>query len=150
MGSLLPSQRTTYTRNEEIKKQWILIDAEGLTLGRLASQIAFRLRGKHRVDFSPHQDIGDYVVVINAGKFKVSGNKLEQKKYYEHSLHPGGLKTTLLKDKLKKDPTYALEKAVWRMLPTGPLARKQLKNLKLFAGSEHGHNSQKPTVWVPQ
>ena len=132
-----------------MQKQWILVDAEGLTLGRLASQIAFRLRGKHRPDFASHQDIGDYIIVINAGKIKVSGKKLDQKKYYEHSLYPGGLKTYTLREKLKNDPIYAIKKAVKRMLPAGPLGRKQLGHLKVYADDKHEHGAQKPTVWEP-
>lgn len=149
MGSLLPVQRTKFTRNEDIQKQWILVDAEGQTLGRIASQIAFRLRGKHRPDYSTHQDIGDYVVIINAGKIKVSGKKMDQKKYYEHSLYPGGLKTYTLREKMAREPIYAIKKAVKRMLPSGPLGRKLLGNLKVYAEDKHEHASQKPTVWEP-
>ncbi|MCB1174856.1 MAG: 50S ribosomal protein L13 [Leptospiraceae bacterium] len=146
MGSLLPSQRTRFTRNEEINKQWILVDAENQNLGRLACSIANRLRGKHRRDYAPHQDIGDFVIVINASRLVVTGKKMEQKKYYDHSLHPGGLKTHTLRDKLQTDPAYVLKKAVWRMLPSGPLARKQIKNLKIYAGEQHEHGAQQPQI----
>lgn len=149
MSTYLASQRTKFTRNEEIKKGWILVDAEGETLGRLASRIAHRLRGKHRPDYSPHQDIGDFVVVINAGKVQVSGKKLDQMKYYEHSLYPGGMRITALRDKLETNPVYALELAVKRMLPKGPLGRKLLRNLKVFPGAEHTHQAQQPERWKP-
>lgn len=142
--NLLPSQRTKFTRNEDIKKQWVLIDAKDQTLGRVASQVAYRLLGKHRTDFSTHQDIGDYIVVTNAKHIKVSGNKMEQKEYYEHSNHPGGLKITKLRQKMEKDPIYAIKTAVKRMLPSGARGRKILDNLKVFAGEQHDHKAQKP------
>lgn len=145
MAVTLKSQRTQYTRNEDLKKDWILIDAEEQTLGRLAARIAHRLRGKHRPDYAPHQDNGDNVVVINAGKVKVSGRKLDQKIYYEHSGYTGGMKTATLRRKLNEDPTYALKTAVKRMLPPGPLGRRLLGNLRVFSGEEHGHAAQKPT-----
>ena len=149
MSHTLPVQRTHFTRNEDVQKNWILVDAEGETLGRLATRIAHRLRGKHRPDYSPHQDIGDMVVVINTGKIRVSGKKLYQKLYHQHSGYPGGLRSTTLADKLERDPIFAMKVAVKRMLPRGPLGRKLLRNLKLFPGSEHDHRAQKPAVWHP-
>ncbi|MBI3395260.1 MAG: 50S ribosomal protein L13 [Spirochaetia bacterium] len=107
MSNLLPSQRTYFANPSTLKKEWILIDARDQVLGRLAARIAHRARGKHRVDYAPHMDVGDNVVVINARHIKVSGKKLEQKYYYEHSHYPGGLKETKLKTKMEKDPIYA-------------------------------------------
>ena len=150
MSTILPSQRTKFRRNEDIKKQWLLVDAEGLTLGRLASQIAHRLRGKHRPDYAPHQDLGDGIIVINAAKMRVTDRKLDQKKYYDHSPYPGGLKTHVLRDKLSSDPAYVLKKAVWRMLPSGPLARKQMRSLRIYADDRHQNAAQKPQVWTPK
>lgn len=149
MAVTLTSQRTKYTRNEDIKKDWVLVDAEDMILGRLAAQIAFRLRGKHKATYSPHQDTGDNVIVVNAGKVRVTGRKLEQKEYHEHTGFPGGLNTYILKDKLENDPTYAIKVAVKRMLPKGPLGRKLLRNLRVYAGTEHGHKGQQPKVWEP-
>lgn len=144
MSHLLPTQRTKFVPNEKIENKWILIDAEGQTLGRLASRIAFRIRGKHRPDFSGHQNTGDFVVVINADKLSVTGKKLDQKQYHRHSGYPGGLRSISLRDYLQKDPARVLELAVRRMLPKGRLGRKLLNNLKVYAGSEHPHASQKP------
>jgi large subunit ribosomal protein L13 len=141
---ILPLQRTKFTRNEDIKKEWILVDAKDEILGRIASRIAYRLMGKHRPDYAPHQDTGDYVVVINAGQIAVTGNKLEAKKYYKHSNHPGGIKSFTLRQKLEIDPAYALRKAVQRMLPKGALGRKILDHVKIYPGAEHQHHSQKP------
>lgn len=141
---LLPVQKTKFVKDQEIKNNWILINAENQILGRLAAFIVHRLQGKHRRDYSPHQEIGDYIVVINAEKIKVTGNKTKEKVYYQYSGYPGGLKKATLEEKLKKDPTYALEKAVKRMLPDGRRGRKLLKHLKIYAGSEHPHKAQKP------
>src|SRR5688572_10303905 len=112
MSNLLNSQKTTYVPNEKLKKEWVLIDAKDQVLGRVASRIAFRVMGKHRLDFSNHQDNGDYVVVINAAHIKVTGKKLEGKTYKEHSQYPGALTVTSLREKLEQSPTYALRKAV--------------------------------------
>lgn len=149
MAVTLTSQRTKYTRNEDIKKDWVLVDAQDLILGRLATKIAYRLLGKHKATFSPHQDTGDNVIVVNAEKIRVTGRKLEQKQYHEHTGFPGGLNTYTLKKKLETDPTYAVKVAVKRMLPKGPLGRKLVSNLRVYAGTEHNHQSQQPTVWVP-
>ncbi len=142
---ILPIQRTPFTRNEEIKQNWILIDAKDQILGRLASFIVHRLQGKHRVDYSPHQEMGDYIVVINAEKIKVTGKKYTNKVYYSYSGYPGGLKKFTFKEKMQRDPTFILEKAVKRMLPDGPRGRKLLKHLKIYVGEEHPHIAQKPT-----
>jgi large subunit ribosomal protein L13 len=145
---LLKSQRTPFVRNEDIRQNWILVDAENQTLGRLASLIAYRIQGKHRVDQSLHQRVGDFVVVINAEKVAVTGKKMEQKIYYHHSRYPGGLRVSTLSEKMKKDPVFALETAVKRMLPKGPRGRKMALQLKVYAGPDHPHQAQKPTPVV--
>lgn len=147
MSNLLPEQKTKFTANESLDKKWILVDAKDQILGRLAGRIAHRLRGKHRTDFAPHTDNGDFVVVINSRHIRTSGNKMDQKIYYRHSHYPGGLKETLLKEVMVKDPTFALKKAVQRMLPSGPMGRKMLSHLKVYADAEHDHKSQKPEPW---
>lgn len=144
MSDLLPAQRTPFTRNEDIKIQWYLIDAEGQTLGRLASRIAHILRGKHRTDYAPHQDNGDGIVVINASKMVVTGKKLDQKIYYKHSRYPGGLKTATLRQKMEKEPDFPIETAVKRMLPAGPMGRRLLTRLRVFGGEKHDLVAQKP------
>lgn len=131
----------------DIDKKWILIDAEGLVLGRLATIIASRLRGKHLPTFTPHMDTGDNIVVINAEKVHLTGRKRENKTYYWHTGHPGGIKSRTAEDLLDgRFPTRVLEAAVKRMLPGGPLSRKQMKNLYLYAGSNHEQEAQKPEV----
>jgi large subunit ribosomal protein L13 len=129
----------------EIQRDWLIVDAEGKTLGRLATQIAERLRGKNKPQFAPHVDIGDFVVVINAEKIAVTGNKLEQKIYYKHSGYPGGLRERTLKEQLNRQPTEVLRKAVKGMLPRNRLGRAQLTKLKIYAGPEHPHDAQAPT-----
>ncbi len=141
---LLPVQRTKYLIDEEIKQDWYVIDAKDQILGRLAAFIAYRLQGKHKVTFSPHQRVGDYIVVINADKVKVTGNKYHTKIYYRYSGYPGGLKAATFKEKMQKDPTYILEKAVKRMLPGGRRGRAILKQLKIYSGESHPHIAQKP------
>ncbi|MDP1845762.1 MAG: 50S ribosomal protein L13, partial [Candidatus Moranbacteria bacterium] len=130
----------------EVEKKWILIDAENAVVGRLASFIAMRLRGKHRPDYTPHVDCGDYVVVINAEKVKFTGRKLDQKIYYRHTGHPGGIKEiTAGKQLAGRFPERVLEKAVERMLPKeSPLARAQMTHLRIFNGGEHTHQAQSP------
>ena len=131
----------------DIDKKWILIDAEGLVLGRLASIIASRLRGKHLPTFTPHMDTGDNIVVINADKVALTGKKRENKLYHHHTGHPGGLKTKSAEDILDgRFQTRVLESAVKRMLPGGPLSRKQMRNLYLYTGAEHEQTAQKPEV----
>ncbi len=128
-----------------IEKKWVLIDAEGLVLGRLASIIAYRLRGKHKATFTPNMDCGDNIVVINADKVVLTGKKRTDKTYYWHTGHPGGIKSRKAHQILDgRFPERVLEKAVERMLPGGPLTRRQLKNLRIFAGSEHTHAAQEP------
>ncbi len=130
---------------KDIEKSWILIDASGLVVGRLAALIATRLRGKHKPSYTPHMDDGDNIVVVNAGNVVLSGNKRSDKEYFWHTGYPGGIKSRKA-DKILhgKHPERVLQKAVERMLPRGPLASKQLKNLKVYAGAEHPHEAQNP------
>lgn len=138
----------TYTaKPHEVVKTWHLIDAEGQTLGRLATKIADLLRGKHKPQFTPHMDAGDFVVVINAEKIAVSGNKETDKFYWRHSGYPGGFKTTTYKDLMAEKPTAAVEKAVKGMLPHNSLGRQQFLKLKVYAGAEHPHQAQNPVPY---
>jgi large subunit ribosomal protein L13 len=136
----------TYTATpKDIEKKWLLIDAQGLVVGRLATHIAMRLRGKHKASFTPNMDCGDNIVVINADKVVFTGKKREDKIYYWHTGHPGGIKNRKAHQILDgKFPTRVLEKAVLRMMPGGPLSRQQMKNLYLYAGDSHPHQAQKP------
>ena len=129
-----------------IDRKWYVVDATGMTLGRLASEIAKVLRGKNKAIFTPHIDTGDYVIVINAEKIAVTGKKLDQKIYYHHSDYVGGMKETTLREKLAKKPESVIELAVKGMLPKGPLGRQMLKKLHVYAGAEHAHAAQKPEV----
>lgn len=129
-----------------IERKWYVVDAEGKTLGRLASEVAKVLRGKHKPIFTPHMDTGDYVIVVNAEKVKVTGKKLEQKIYYHHSGYVGGMKETTLKKMLADKPERVIELAVKGMLPKGPLGRQMYKKLFVYAGPEHKHEAQKPEV----
>ncbi|MAF68141.1 MAG: 50S ribosomal protein L13 [Micavibrio sp.] len=139
----------TYTaKPADIEKKWYLVDAEGVTLGRLASQIAIRLRGKHKPMFTPHMDCGDNIIVINAEKIRLTGRKRDQDIFYWHTGHPGGIKQRSKGQILDGDhPERVIEKAVERMLPKGPLGRQVAKNLRVFAGTEHDHEAQKPEIW---
>lgn len=125
-------------------QKWHLVDAEGQTLGRLASQIAKVVMGKHKPTYTPHVDTGDFVVVINASKIKVTGTRLVDKKYYSHSLHNGGLRTVPLNELLVKDPERVIRQAVWGMIPKGPLGRKMIKKLKVYGGTKHDNLAQNP------
>ena len=138
--------KTFSAKKEQVKRDWFIIDADGMVLGRLATEIARRLRGKHKAEYTPHVDTGDYIVVINAEKIKVTGNKFEDKAYYRHSGFPGGLKTTYFKDLQEKNPAYIIESAVRGMLPKNVLGREMFRKLKVFAGSEHPHTAQQPQV----
>ena len=129
-----------------IERKWYVVDADGMTLGRLASEVAKILRGKNKAIFTPHLDTGDYVIVVNADKIKVTGKKLDQKIYYSHSAYVGGMKTTTLKEMLAKKPERVVELAVKGMLPKGPLGRQMYKKLFVYAGPEHKHAAQKPEV----
>ena len=131
---------------DKIERKWYVVDAEGCTLGRLASEVASVLRGKNKPVFTPHVDTGDYVIVINAEKIKVTGKKLDQKIYYSHSAYVGGMKETTLREMMNKKPAKVIELAVKGMLPKGPLGRQMIKKLHVYAGAEHGHEAQKPEV----
>ncbi|MEO0637314.1 MAG: 50S ribosomal protein L13 [Pseudomonadota bacterium] len=137
---------TTFSQKPaEVEKKWIIIDAEGLVVGRLASIVANRLRGKHKPTFTPHVDDGDNVIIINAEKAVFTGGKYEQKKYYWHTGYPGGIKERTAKAMFEgRFPERVMQKAVQRMMPGGPLSRKQLSNLRVYAGSEHPHEAQQP------
>ncbi len=139
---------TASTKPADVEKKWIVVDAQNAVVGRLASFIAMRLRGKHRPDYTPHVDLGDYVIVINADKVKFTGRKLEQKIYYRHTGHPGGIKQRTAGQILDgRFPERVLEKAVERMLPKeSPLARAQMTHLRIFNGAEHTHAAQNPEV----
>ncbi|MBP9501424.1 MAG: 50S ribosomal protein L13 [Candidatus Promineofilum sp.] len=136
--------KTYVTKPADIERAWYVVDAEGQTLGRLASGIATVLRGKHKPIYSPSVDCGDFVVVINADKIAVTGNRMDQKKYYRHSLYIGGLSEITLRDQLQKHPERVIESAVRGMLPKNTLGRKMFKKLKVYAGSEHPHEAQQP------
>ena len=136
--------RTWNAKPGELDRRWYLVDAEGKTLGRLATEIANTLRGKGKPQYTPHVDTGDFVVVVNAEKITVTGKKLEQKRYYRHSGYPGGLKSRLLREQLERRPTEVLRTAVKGMLPKNRLARQQINKLKIYAGPEHPHEAQKP------
>src|SRR5882724_6455263 len=136
--------KTYSAKPGEISREWYLVDAEGQTLGRLATQIATVLRGKGKPQYTAHVDTGDFVVVVNAEKIAVTGKKLDDKMYYRHSGYPGGLKTRTLREQLDRRPTEVLRKAVKGMLPRNKLARQQITKLKIYAGPEHPHESQSP------
>lgn len=139
--------KTFMANPSKVERKWLLIDAEGKTLGRLAAEVAKLLRGKHKPIFTPHEDTGDYVIVVNAEKIKVTGKKLSQKIYYNHSDYVGGMKETDLKTMLAKHPERVIELAVKGMLPKGPLGRSMIKKLFVYAGPEHKHQAQKPEAY---
>ena len=136
--------KTFSAKAEEINREWFLIDAEGKTLGRMASEIALRLRGKHKPEFTPHVDTGDYIVVVNVEKLAVTGNKMNDKLYQHHTGYVGSLKTIKLKDMIAKHPERVLEKAVKGMLPKNTLGRQMFRKLKVYAGPAHPHEAQEP------
>ena len=136
--------RTFTAKTAEIEREWYVIDAKGQTLGRLASKIAPIIKGKHKPIYTPHLDCGDFVVVINAEKVRVTGRKLDQKIYYRHSLYPGGLSTINLRDQLVKHPERVLQDAVRGMLPKNKLGRQMIKKLKVYSGDSHPHEAQQP------
>jgi large subunit ribosomal protein L13 len=139
------AMRTFSATPADIDKKWILIDAEGVVLGRLASIVAMRLRGKHKASFTPHMDMGDNVIIINADKVQMTGNKRDDKQYYWHTGYPGGIKSRSAKQILEgKFPERVITKAVQRMMPGGPLTRRQLTNLRVYAGTVHPHEAQQP------
>lgn len=138
--------KTYVTKPAEVERQWFLVDADGRTLGRFASEIAQILRGKHKPTYSPAVDCGDYVVVINAAKVRVTGRRLDQKKYYRHSGYMGGLSEVTLREQLEKHPNRVIESAVRGMLPRNSLGRNMLKKLKIYAGEDHPHQAQQPEL----
>ena len=142
--------KTFALKKEEVQRQWFIIDASDKVLGRLATKVADRIRGKDKPTFTPHTDGGDYVVVINADKIKVTGNKFYDKKYYKHSLYPGGLKTKTFREVIEKNPERVIEDAVKGMLPKNKLGKSMVKKLKVFPGSKHDHESQQPIEWNPK
>jgi len=136
--------KTVSAREQDVQRDWHVIDAQGQTLGRLATQVATLLRGKHKPYYTPHVDCGDYVIVVNAEKIHVTGNKMSQKVYYRHSGYPGGLKEVTLRDQLQKFPGRVVEQAVRGMLPKNRLGRRMFKKLKVYAGPDHPHQAQQP------
>jgi large subunit ribosomal protein L13 len=136
--------KTYNAKPGEVAREWYLVDADGQTLGRLATRIADTLRGKRKPQYTPHVDTGDFVIVVNAEKIAVTGNKLDQKRYYRHSGYPGGLRSRTLRDQLDRRPTEVLRVAVKGMLPKNRLARRQLTKLKIYAGPQHPHAAQNP------
>ncbi|MEX0969208.1 MAG: 50S ribosomal protein L13 [Paracoccaceae bacterium] len=139
--------KTFSAKPADIDKKWILIDAEGIVLGRLATIVAMRLRGKHKPTFTPHMDMGDNVIIVNADKIQLTGNKRTDKTYYWHTGHPGGIKSRTADKILEgKHPERVVEKAIQRMLPGGPLSRQQMTNLRVYASADHPHEAQNPEV----
>ena len=138
--------KTYVAKPETVQRDWFVVDADGKTLGRLATEIARRLRGKHKAEYTPHVDTGDYIVVVNADKVTVTGNKAKNKMYYSHTGFPGGIKEINFEKLLAKKPEMVLEKAVKGMLPRGPLGREMFRKLKVYAGPEHKHTAQQPQV----
>src|SRR5215831_7694375 len=138
--------KTYVTKRDDIKRAWFVVDADGQSLGRLASKVAAVLRGKHKPIFTPGLDTGDFVIVLNAGKVTVTGNKLTEKMYYRYSGYPGGLTAISLKDQLVQHPERVIEHAVWGMLPHNKLGKAMLKKLKVYPGTEHPHAAQNPAA----
>ena len=136
--------KTFSAKATEVNQNWLIIDAEGQTLGRMATAIATRLRGKHKAEFTPHVDTGDYIVVVNAEKVRVTGNKAKDKMYYSHSGYPGGLKSIPFEKLIDKSPEKVIKLAVKGMLPKTPLGRSMFKKLKVYAGAKHPHEAQQP------
>ena len=138
--------KTLFAKKTEVQKKWHVLDADGMVAGRLASRVSIILRGKDKPIFTPHVDTGDYVIIINADKVRLTGNKLEQKAYYRHSGYPGGLKKVLAKDMMKNSPEKIIIYAVKGMLPKNKLGRRQLSKLKVYRGPDHPHTAQNPEV----
>ncbi len=138
--------KTFVAKPETVKRDWFVVDAEGMSLGRIATEIASRLRGKHKPEYTPHVDTGDYIIVINAEKVAVTGNKASDKMYYAHSGFPGGIKSISFEKLIDRKPEMVIEAAVKGMLPKGPLGRAMFRKLKVYAGGEHNHAAQQPQV----
>jgi len=145
---MMTTQKSSWLTKEtgEAQREWYVIDATGHTLGRLASRIALVLRGKHKSTYTPNVDMGDFVIVLNAGGVKLTGTKPDKKLYQHHTLFPGGIRTRVAKDVLADDPERAIREAVWGMMPKGPLGRRIVKKLKIYRGTTHDHAAQKPRV----
>jgi large subunit ribosomal protein L13 len=141
---MISVDKTYIPKESEITRDWVLVDANDQNLGRLATQIATILLGKHKPNFTPGVEMGDYVVVVNCERVRVTGNKMDEKIYYRHSMYPGGLKSISLRQQLEKHPDRVIRSAVWGMLPHNKFGRKVIKNLKIYAGPEHPHSAQKP------
>ena len=140
--------KTYMAKGETVERKWYVVDADGMVLGRLASQVAAILRGKHKPIYTPHCDTGDHVIIINAGKVTMTGHKLDQKMYRHHTGYPGGLKETSYRDLLSKKPECAVYEAIRRMMPKGPLGRQMLKKVRIYAGPEHKNAAQMPETLV--
>lgn len=136
--------KTYSTKPKDVRREWLLVDATDKVLGRLASEVARRLRGKHKPEYTPHIDTGDHIVVVNADKIRVTGSKLDSKVYHRHTGYPGGIRSVVLKDLLRSQPERVIENAVRGMLPKNPLGRAMFKKLHVYAGAEHKHQSQQP------
>ena len=136
--------KTYSAKTESVQRDWYIVDAEGKSLGRLAAEVATRLRGKHKPEYTPHVDTGDYIVVVNAEKVAVTGNKATQKTYYSHTGYPGGIKDITFDKLIEKAPERVIQSAVKGMLPRGPLGREMFRKLKVYAGAEHPHTAQQP------
>ena len=136
--------KTFSAKAHEVKRDWFVVDASDKVLGRLASQIALRLRGKHKAEYTPHVDTGDYIIVLNADKVRVTGQKAQQKMYYRHSEYPGGIKSESFEKLLARNPMRVIELAIKGMLPKNPLGREMFRKLKVYAGNEHPHAAQQP------
>ena len=140
--------KTYMAKGETVERKWYVVDADGMVLGRLASQVAAILRGKHKPIYTPHCDTGDHVIIINAGEVTMTGHKLDQKMYRHHTGYPGGLKETNYRDLLSKKPEFAVYEAIRRMMPKGPLGRQMLKKVRIYAGPEHKNAAQMPETLV--
>ena len=138
--------KTVMANAQTVERKWYVVDADGMPLGRLASQVASILRGKNKPTFTPHCDTGDHVIIINASKVVLTGKKLDQKVYYHHTGYPGGLKSTVYRTLLAEKPEFAVKHAIVGMLPKGPLGRQMAKKLRVYAGAEHEHTAQQPEV----
>ena len=140
--------KTYMAKGETVERNWYVVDAEDMVLGRLSSQVAAILRGKHKPTYTPHVDTGDHVIIVNAAKVRLTGRKLDQKKYYHHTGYPGGLKETTLRELRAKKPEEIIRHAVKGMMPKGKLGRQMFKKLKVYAGPEHPHTAQNPEEWT--
>lgn len=136
--------KTIFVKPQDVERKWFIVDADGATLGRLATKVASVLRGKHKPEYTPHQEVGDYVIVVNAGKITVTGRKRERKTYYRHTGYPGALRDENFAGMIKKKPVFPVENAIRGMLPKNRLGRKLFKNVKVYAGPNHPHAAQQP------